>query len=611
MKALKYFFDKHHSLWQPILLDITALAIAVWVLFQLDAPFLLIRKSLDITIFIIINIFITFLLKGYHILLRYTSLLDLSKILGSVLISCLLFGVYANIQTRIELRYLVLLFYFSITTLVTYRILVRLLFKETRPQTNKTKTLIFGASTNGINAFKAFENSDQIDIISFVDDNPNKVGKTIEGMKVYALGDSLATLIHKKGVQQVLIAIESLSKKRKQDIVEFFTDLKVNIFTIPSVELLANTQKLQESFSPINIEDLLSREEIVIDISKNQKQYKNKNILVTGAAGSIGSEIVRQLLFFKPSHLLLVDIAETPLFHLKNELIKLAPNQKFETFVSSVTDSNFLETLFKLNKIDIVFHAAAYKHVVMLENNPKQAIINNIYGSKLVMDLAASHKVSSCILVSTDKAVNPSNIMGVSKRIAELYASNLQDSETKFITTRFGNVLGSNGSVVPIFKDQIAKGGPVTITHPDITRYFMTIKEACLLVLEAGTMSSGGEVFVFDMGEPVKIKDLAIKMIRLSGYEEEQDIPIVYSGLRPGEKLYEELLTPKETLKPSYNPLIFITAPDLSSPQLNDQIESLISMAKNGENEEDLVRLMKSIVPEFKSMNSAYERLDE
>ena len=355
----------------------------------------------------------------------------------------------------------------------------------------------------------------------------------------------------------------------------------------------------------------MRRDAIHIDLQKNVLQYQDKTILVTGAAGSIGSEIVRQLLKFKPHKLILFDQAETPLFDLKNELFKAKHRTQFEFLLRSVSNYASVEQCFKSQTIDVVFHAAAYKHVFMTETTPAAAVLNNILGTKNVVDLAIKNAVGHFVMVSTDKAVNPSNVMGASKRIAEMYVANLaKASNTQLITTRFGNVLGSNGSVVPIFKEQIAKGRPVTVTHPEITRFFMTITEACQLVLEAGATGTGGEIYVFDMGAPVKIKDLAISMIRLSGLVENQDITIEYSGLRPGEKLYEELLTDNENLKPSHNELIYIAQKESFGEEKIQQIERLIAEADLGKSNEILVQLMKKIVPEFKSMNSSYEKMD-
>ena len=449
-------------------------------------------------------------------------------------------------------------------------------------------------------------------MIGFIDDDPAKIGRSIEGLSVVSLGQKLEKLIENKKVQQIIITSSDVTQKEKNELFQFFKAKGVRIFTVPPLDDLASSKGIVGNLTPVKIEDLLKRDQINIDQEKNKIQYNNKTILVTGAAGSIGSEIVRQLIQFEPKEIILFDQAETPLFDLKNELVKWNSVVVFHYYLQSITDKAALEQCFTGFTIDVVFHAAAYKHVFMTEAIPKAAIINNILGTKNVVDVAVKNNVSHLVMVSTDKAVNPSNVMGASKRIAEMYVAGIAEkAATKIITTRFGNVLGSNGSVVPIFKEQIAKGGPVTVTDPEITRYFMTITEACQLVLEAGATGDGGEIYVFDMGEPVKIADLAISMIRLSGLIEGQDIDLIYTGLRPGEKLYEELLTDKESLKPSHNELIFIAEKEHFSVQQQQEIQVLIDAASQGVEPSELVKQMKAIVPEFISMNSSYTSLDK
>ena len=608
---LAKIFKNHYNKTYAYILDVLGLAFAIKVLLQLNGATVIINQYQDLAVYGVLAILGIRLMGGYSMMLRFTSLLDVSRIAAGLFIATVLFGFYTGATTRLEFRYLVLLFYFSITVLVAYRVGVRLLYHRSIAVTEKTPTLLFGAGTNGLNAQRALMNSSSIQVLGFVDDDPAKIGRSIEGLPVYGM-KGLAAVVAKKEVAQVVLTSEKLSVGRKKELFDFLSALGVKVFTVPSVDQWVQGGAQGNALKSIKIEDLLKRDAIAIDLARNKAVYAGKRILVTGAAGSIGAEIVTQLLPFGPAELLLLDTAETPLFHLKNQLGAQYPG-KVSYHVASVLDHQYLERLFQGPVgIDVVFHAAAYKHVFMMEQQPQAAILNNILGTKQLIDLSIAHQVAQLVLVSTDKAVNPSNVMGASKRIAELYLAACMEKagQTKLITTRFGNVLGSNGSVVPIFSAQIAAGGPVTVTHPEITRYFMTIPEACQLVLEAGAIGSGGEVFVFDMGDPVKIKDLAVNMIRLSGLVEDQDIKIEYSGLRPGEKLYEELLTDKEDLLPSHNPLIFKAKKETLAATLASGIAILLEMAAQGATAEALVKQMKKLVPEFKSMHSPFEKLD-
>jgi FlaA1/EpsC-like NDP-sugar epimerase len=590
---LAKIFKNHYNKTYAYILDVLSLAFAIKVLLQLNGATVIINQYQDLAVYGVLAILGIRLMGGYSMMLRFTSLLDVSRIAAG------------------QFRYLVLLFYFSITVLVAYRVGVRLLYHRSIAVTEKTPTLLFGAGTNGLNAQRALMNSSSIQVLGFVDDDPAKIGRSIEGLPVYGM-KGLAAVVAKKEVAQVVLTSEKLSVGRKKELFDFLSALGVKVFTVPSVDQWVQGGAQGNALKSIKIEDLLKRDAIAIDLARNKAVYAGKRILVTGAAGSIGAEIVTQLLPFGPAELLLLDAAETPLFHLKNQLGAQYAG-KVSYHVASVLDHQYLERLFQDPAgIDVVFHAAAYKHVFMMEQQPQAAILNNILGTKQLIDLSIEHQVAQLVLVSTDKAVNPSNVMGASKRIAELYLAACMEKagQTKLITTRFGNVLGSNGSVVPIFSAQIAAGGPVTVTHPEITRYFMTIPEACQLVLEAGAIGAGGEVFVFDMGDPVKIKDLAVNMIRLSGMVEDQDIKIEYSGLRPGEKLYEELLTDKEDLLPSHNPLIFKAKKETQAATLASGIAVLLEMAAQGATAEALVKQMKKLVPEFKSMHSPFEKLD-
>jgi len=608
---LAKIFKNHYNKTYAYILDVLGLAFAIKVLLQLNGATVIINQYQDLAVYGVLAILGIRLMGGYSMMLRFTSLLDVSRIAAGLFIATVLFGFYTGATTRLEFRYLVLLFYFSITVLVAYRVGVRLLYHRSIAVTEKTPTLLFGAGTNGLNAQRALMNSSSIQVLGFVDDDPAKIGRSIEGLPVYGM-KGLAAVVAKKEVAQVVLTSEKLSVGRKKELFDFLSALGVKVFTVPSVDQWVQGGAQGNALKSIKIEDLLKRDAIAIDLARNKAVYAGKRILVTGAAGSIGAEIVTQLLPFGPAELLLLDAAETPLFHLKNQLGAQYPG-KVSYHVASVLDHQYLERLFQDPAgIDVVFHAAAYKHVFMMEQQPQAAILNNILGTKQLIDLSIEHQVAQLVLVSTDKAVNPSNVMGASKRIAELYLAACMEKagQTKLITTRFGNVLGSNGSVVPIFSAQIAAGGPVTVTHPEITRYFMTIPEACQLVLEAGAIGAGGEVFVFDMGDPVKIKDLAVNMIRLSGLVEDQDIKIEYSGLRPGEKLYEELLTDKEDLLPSHNPLIFKAKKETLAATLASGIAVLLEMAAQGATAEALVKQMKKLVPEFKSMHSPFEKLD-
>jgi len=605
-------FKYHYSNKFAYALDALCIAIGLEFILFLNGSVLIIRSLSDKLLFIALALCCITLFRGYTMLLRFTTFIDIGKIALGLLLSLAIYATYIKADTRGHYNYLLLLFYFCLSLLAVYRLIIRLLYARATKEDKLINTLLFGAGPNGLRTKRALDDSNAVNVIGFIDDDPAKIGRSIEGLSVVSLGQKLEKLIENKKVQQIIITSSEVTQKEKNELFQFFKAKGVRIFTVPPLDDLASSKGIVGNLTPVRIEDLLKRDQINIDQEKNKIQYCNKTILVTGAAGSIGSEIVRQLIHFEPKEIILFDQAETPLFDLKNELVKQKCSVIFHYYLQDITDKAALEQCFDVFSIDVVFHAAAYKHVFMTEAIPKAAIINNILGTKNVVDVSTKNKVNHLVMVSTDKAVNPSNVMGASKRIAEMYVAGIaEETSTKIITTRFGNVLGSNGSVVPIFKEQIAKGGPVTVTHPEITRYFMTITEACQLVLEAGATGDGGEIYVFDMGEPVKIADLAISMIRLSGLIEGQDIELVYTGLRPGEKLYEELLTDKESLKPSHNELIFIAEKEHFSVQQGQAIQALIDAALKGAKPQELVKQMKAIVPEFISMNSSYTSLDK
>jgi FlaA1/EpsC-like NDP-sugar epimerase len=455
-------------------------------------------------------------------------------------------------------------------------------------------------------------------VVGFIDDNGKKIDKEIQQVRVYHI-DKLAKLKEKHNVDKLIIMNHNLDEQVKKSALEKCLALGIQVLTVPPSDQWIYGKLNLQQIQDLKIEDLLQRKPIQIDNSSISEDLCGKRVLVTGAAGSIGSEIVQQVLGYKPAMVILCDQAESPLHEMKLEVEDKFPDVPTKIFIADIRNYRRMYKLFADYQPEVVFHAAAYKHVPMMEENPSEAVLANVLGTKNVADLSVAFGTGKFVMISTDKAVNPSNIMGTTKRIAEIYIQSLKDSPvnskhgrpaTRFVTTRFGNVLGSNGSVIPRFRAQIQKGGPITVTHPDITRYFMTIPEAVQLVLEAGTMGTGGEIFIFDMGEPVKITDLALKMIKLAGLQPEKDIKIVYTGLRPGEKLYEELLNLGELTMATHHPKIKI-AQVITYPykQVVKDIEELLALNKQHD-DVALVNKMKDIVPEFISKNSHFEFLD-
>ncbi len=511
----------------------------------------------------------------------------------------------------------------SFTLLFFYRIIVKQTFEyffKNSNSNNLIKVVVYGSNDNAIavaNALKS-ETPQRYKLCGFIDNNNQNTNKRILDLPIYQIRKTIPILLRSIGAEGLLFTEGLLSKEERYTIVEECLEYNFKLFTLPLVANWENEKEVSKKIKNIEILDLLGRDPIVLDSSAIAAQLNNKTILVTGAAGSIGSEIVRQILLFAPNTIILLDQAETPLHNLSLEIETKAPSIAIKNTIADIKDSDAVNRIFELYKPDVIFHAAAYKHVPMMEENPDQAILTNVIGTKNVVDLAQKHGVERFIMISTDKAVNPSSIMGASKRIAEMYvqSKHFKNKEaadgtiTKFITTRFGNVLGSSGSVVPLFTKQIQEGGPITITHPDIIRYFMTIPEACQLVLEACSMGNGGEIYIFDMGKPVKIIDLAKKMILLAGFKPELDIKIKIIGLRPGEKLFEELLTESSKTMPTHHQKILIANEVCDDfDDLNTMIAAMKKAIEQCEKEE-MVAIMKRIIPEFKSLNSVFQSLD-
>lgn len=519
------------------------------------------------------------------------------------------------------LPYTVLLieFFLSIFLLVSYRGFVKVLYMSNFSQKEKPKyVLIFGAGSAGMTVKSVLESAGagRYAVKAFIDPSGNFVRQRLGGLEIYPL-DKLERLLVTAQIDTLVFADGSIESTVREHVVDLCLKEQVKVLSAPPFQEWSEGELNLRQIREIRIEDLLERQEIKLSVEHIGQELGGKVILVTGAAGSIGSEIVRQLLKFEVKQLILVDQAETPLFVLEQELNALKHQGRFEIVIGDVRNQTRMRKVFESFQPHVVFHAAAYKHVPLMEDNPSVAIRTNVLGTKIIADLCKVFDVKKMVFISTDKAVNPSNIMGASKRVAEMYIQALNQSSDsdkqscKFITTRFGNVLGSNGSVIPLFRKQIAEGGPVTVTHEAMTRYFMTIPEACQLVLEAGVMGNGGEIFVFDMGESVRIFDLAQKMVSLSGLQVDRDIEIVISGLRPGEKLYEELLANEEETLPTHHEKIMI-AKVRSNPLkvTSDQVNQLIKMFDEQENEV-IVRYMKQMVPEFKSNNSKFQSLDD
>jgi FlaA1/EpsC-like NDP-sugar epimerase len=613
--------------WLIYLLDLAAASFALFIAF-------LVRNNLFLdtlewkTIFEsillsgIINAVVFIAVRTYRGIVRYTGMQDAIRIFFAVGLSVVILflaqWLFPNSISHQVYSNIVLFVYgtFSFIFLLVYRIAVKQGFQVVRNyRSSKKNVVIFGASESGVATKRVLmhDTRTRFLVMAFVDDDRKKFNKSVDGVSVLSF-EQFKEFVKVNTVDELIIASFSLSPARKNELVDFCLDHEINVMTVPPYAQWTGGSFAARQLKTMQIEELLERDPIVIQNEQIRQQIKGKRVLVTGAAGSIGSEIVRQLLRFYPEMIILCDQAETPLHDLELEIKEFGTKVECIPFLASVTHLPRMENLFEKYKPHHVYHAAAYKHVPMMEFNPIEAVKVNVLGTQLLADLSLKYGVDRFVMVSTDKAVNPTNVMGASKRLAEMYVqslSSLEGQKTRFITTRFGNVLGSNGSVILRFKSQIERGGPVTVTHPNITRYFMTIPEACQLVLEAGSMGNGGEVFVFDMGSPVKIADLAKKMIRLYGMIPNIDINITYSGLRAGEKLYEELLTDGEnTLKTYHDKIMIAKVRDVDFNDIKEFFSKFSELVSFNCDEVILVSRMKEIVPEFISKNSVFENLD-
>lgn len=566
--------------------------------------------------------------KTYSGIIRYSSFVDLQRVGLAMLLSLVIAEVMHYVMyswdikfVRFQGRQIAVMYLVATIGLVVFRILVKAIYDAYLNPNRRIRTLIYGVKEGGIGIANNICNDRNTNFMlkGFISHDDLYSGNTLMGEKIYTINDKLEEVIESNDIRAVLVSPMQVDRFRANTTLQdILINANVKIYLTEHTKEWTGENDLEHvQFKEINIEDLLPRDEIVVDMDAIGNLLNDKCIMITGSAGSIGSEIVRQISIYKPGKLILIDQAETPQHDIRLMMGFNYPNIKVETIVANITNLDRMETIFKQYKPEYVFHAAAYKHVPMMENNPSESIQNNVWGTKVIADLSVKYGVRKFVMVSTDKAVNPTNVMGCSKRICEIYCQSLnkkidkesnKEVSTQFVTTRFGNVLGSNGSVIPLFEKQIKNGGPVTVTDPNIIRFFMLIPEACKLVLEAGTHGKGGEIFVFDMGKPVRIADLAKRMIKLSGAE---NIEIEYTGLRAGEKLYEEVLSTTENTLPSFHEKVRIAkVQEYDYDVVNQQIEQLLQISRTYDSMQ-IVKMMKSIVPEYVSNNSIYSVLDK
>lgn len=625
----RYLSAKVLPIWTILLIDVLIIVVSSLLAYALRYDFrsiFLESSTIDKTIVwtVIVNLVFFRVFRTYSNVLRFSSFIDIMRIFVSLtvsyallMISSVLLASYLDIRLA-PVSVLFMAYIISFAIMSCSRIVVKMFYELLNfDGSHSANVFIYGAKEAGVNIAKALRVNlrNHYRLRGFIADEPELINKVMMGVKVFPNDESLIDVLNDRDVHTIIISPAKMEELKKSDMADRLLAHNIKLMTAPPLSEWSGQTLNRTQLKEIQIEDLLQRDPIEIDIHKVASHLEGKRVMITGAAGSIGSEIMRQVASFNPYKLILVDQAETPLHDIRLELQDRWRDIDAETIIADISNATRMEDIFKEYQPQYIFHAAAYKHVPMMEDNVSESIQINVFGTRTLADLAVKYGAEKFVMISTDKAVNPTNVMGCSKRICEIYvqslAKKLQEKGghvTQFITTRFGNVLGSNGSVIPRFRDQIQRGGPVTVTHPEIIRYFMTIPEACRLVLEAGSMGNGGEIYIFDMGKPVKIVDLAKRMISLSG---RTDVKIEFTGLRHGEKLYEELLNVKELTKPTYHEKIMIaTVREYDYDEVKQRIQKLIEVSYTYD-QMQIVAAMKDIVPEFISKNSCFEALDK